>query len=88
MLTHVGLGQAEQILRHAEMRTRETSDAEIETVLREGDAAGDILALAHDRGADLIVMGSRGLGRLKGLLIGSVSQKVSQLSDCNCLIVK
>ncbi len=80
--------EADQILRHAEMRVRDKEGVRIETVLREGDAATDILQVAKDRGADLIVMGTRGLGTLKGLLVGSVSQKVSQLSACNCLIVK
>jgi nucleotide-binding universal stress UspA family protein len=36
----------------------------------------------------LIIMGSRGLGNIKGLLLGSVSQKVSQLSHCPVLIIK
>lgn len=80
--------KADQILSHAEMRARATEGVRIETVLREGDAATDILQVAKDRGADLIVMGSRGLGTLTGLLVGSVSQKVCQLSTCNCMIVK
>lgn len=80
--------KADQILSHAEMRVRGTEGVRIETVLREGDAATDILKVAKDRGADLIVMGTRGLGTLTGLLVGSVSQKVCQLSACNCMIVK
>lgn len=80
--------EADQILRHAEMGVQEMEGVKIETVLREGDAATTILEVANDRAADLIVMGSRGLGTLKGLLVGSVSQKVSQLCACNCMIVK
>ena len=80
--------KADQILSHAEMRARGTEGVNIETVLREGDAATDILQVAKDRDADLIVMGTRGLGTLTGLLVGSVSQKVCQLSACNCMIVK
>lgn len=38
--------------------------------------------------ADLIVLGSLGHSNLAGLLIGSVSQKVCQLSKCQCLIVR
>jgi nucleotide-binding universal stress UspA family protein len=37
---------------------------------------------------DLLVVGSRGLRALEAALIGSVSQKVSQLADCSVLIVR
>lgn len=80
--------QSDQILRHAEMRAREKEGVKIETVPRQGDAAAIILEVAKDSDADLIVMGCRGLGTLKGVLFGSVSQKVSQLCACNCMIVK
>ncbi len=56
--------------------------------IAEGDVADAILDTAKRLDADLIVVGSRGLGRISGLLMGSVSQKVSQLSDSPCLIVK
>ena len=41
-----------------------------------------------ERGADLIICGSRGFGRLKSVLLGSVSQKITQLAECSCLTVK
>ena len=53
-----------------------------------GDPAGAILEAAENEKADLIVMGSRGLGPLKSLLLGSVSQKVSHLAPCSCITVK
>lgn len=53
-----------------------------------GDTTAEICATARRIDADLIVIGSRGLGPLKRLLMGSVSQKVSQHADCACLIVK
>ena len=53
-----------------------------------GDPAGAILKVAEAEKADLIVMGSRGLGPLKSLLVGSVSQKVSHLAPCSCITVK
>ena len=37
---------------------------------------------------DLIICGSRGLGRLKGLLLGSTSHKIAQLAECSCLTVR
>ncbi len=53
-----------------------------------GHAAEAILRVAEAERVDLIVMGSRGLGALKGLLVGSVSQKVSHLANCTCITVK
>lgn len=53
-----------------------------------GDPATEILATAGRLGADLIVIGSRGLGALKGVVQGSVSQKVAQAAACPVLIVK
>ena len=57
-------------------------------IVEEGDPASIILNLAKATRADMIVMGSRGLGELKGILLGSVSQKVNQLAKCVCVTVK
>lgn len=53
-----------------------------------GDAAKQIVAAAEKENADMIIMGSRGFGDLKGLLVGSVSHKVSHLAHCTCVTVK
>lgn len=60
----------------------------VETVLLEGQAVPQILGLADKLDANLIVMGSRGLSELKGLLMGSVSHKICQLAKCPCLTVR
>ena len=52
-----------------------------------GDPAEQILDFAKDDKADLIVLGSRGHGRLAGLLLGSVAQKVVALANCPVLVV-
>jgi len=54
----------------------------------EGPAADAILRVARTRNCDLIVMGSRGLGRLEVALLGSVSQRVVQEAPCPVLIVR
>jgi len=54
----------------------------------EGDAANRILKMAEDVTADMIVVGTKGYGPLKALLMGSVSQKISQLAQCACLTIK
>jgi nucleotide-binding universal stress UspA family protein len=47
----------------------------------------EIVVQAHEWGAELIVMGSRGLSGLPGILLGSVTQKVLHLSDVPVLVI-
>jgi len=52
-------------------------------------AAGEAIAdFARETGADQIVMGTRGLGAVKGLLLGSVAIRVAQLASCPVTLVK
>ena len=60
---------------------------DIESVTGGGDPAETLLHLIDSRNADAIVIGRRGLGQLKGLLIGSVSQKLASLARCIVIIV-
>lgn len=60
----------------------------IETLVSDEDPATAIVKCAEDSDADLVVIGSRGFGRVKGLILGSVSQKVLQDVPCACLVVK
>jgi nucleotide-binding universal stress UspA family protein len=53
-----------------------------------GDPASSIVMHAEQNGIDLIVMGSRGLGQVEGLLLGSVSRKVSSMAKVPCLIAR
>jgi nucleotide-binding universal stress UspA family protein len=53
-----------------------------------GRAARVILELASEEGADLIVLGSRGLSDLAGLVLGSVTHKVLHLAHCPVLVVR
>jgi nucleotide-binding universal stress UspA family protein len=46
-----------------------------------GDPAEEIVTMATRTHADCIIMGRRGLGKLKGLALGSVSTKVGNLTD-------
>lgn len=63
------------------------TDQNIATVTADGNQAREIIKTAKRRKVDLIVVGSRGRSRLEGLLLGSVSQKVSALAPCPCMIV-
>ncbi len=52
-----------------------------------GQPARSIVAFAREHAADLIVIGSRGLGSIESFLLGSVSHKVTGLADCPVLVV-
>jgi len=78
----------EYLLRDAAAQARRSGVIEVEQVLEEGDPAPRIVARAGEAAADLIVLGTRGLSDLKGLLIGSVSHKVVQFAQCPCLFAK
>lgn len=58
------------------------------TQLLDGSPAEAILNHAIATGADLIVSGRRGMGTLKGLVMGSVSQKLTSHSRCPILTVQ
>jgi nucleotide-binding universal stress UspA family protein len=75
------------ILQHARERAQ-VCVSDITTELREAPDAEAILEEAETHHCDLIVMGTRGLGRLAGLLLGSVSQKVVQHARCPVLLVR
>jgi len=79
--------EADQILKTAQQAVG-TIPGEIHIEVLEGPPAEAILAVAAARHNDLIVVGSRGLGRLTGLLLGSQSQKVVQHAPCPVLIVR
>jgi nucleotide-binding universal stress UspA family protein len=61
---------------------------EVHTEVLEGAPAEAIIDVAKTRQSDLVVMGSRGLGRLQGALLGSQSQKVVRHAPCPVLIVR
>ena len=77
-----------KILSDAEARAIKKGAGTVRTALEHGDPATVILRYAKRRKVDLIVLGTRGLGQVKGMLMGSVSRKVTNLSDVNCLVVR
>ena len=79
---------AESILAEAKRSARDQGAEDVRCVIEDGDPVKQILKYAEAQSANLIVMGCRGLSDLKGLLMGSVSHKISQLSPCSCVTVK
>jgi nucleotide-binding universal stress UspA family protein len=83
VLEHFG----HKLLRSSQELARGKGVKQIETVIDDGAANKRILHHAMTRSADLIVMGSRGFGKLKALVLGSVSHNVFHLAACSCVTV-
>lgn len=81
------LKEAQGIL-HKAVEAVGDSGIGVQTELIEGDSAEAIIEVAQTRNSNVIVMGSRGLGRLAGVVLGSTSQKVVSLAPCPVLIVR
>lgn len=76
------------VLERAEGVARENGAKDVSRVLAYGDSVEKIVAEAEKAGAGLIVLGTRGLSDLGGLVMGSVSHKVIYLAQCPCVTVK
>lgn len=77
-----------QVIERAEAQARELGVAKVETHLGQGEPARTILGQAKTLGVDAIVLGSRGLGDLAGLVMGSVSHKVMHSAKCGVITVR
>ncbi len=78
----------EELLDRAKGQVSQLEDVEVETNLRFGDPAEEIIKAAEDADSNLIVIGSRGLSDLKGMWLGSVSHKVCNHSPINVVTVR
>lgn len=80
---------AQEALREAERRAGWSGlpRSSIKGIFRWDDPAGMIMDCIVSEKVDAIVVGRRGRGRLSGLLLGSVSQKLATLSPCPVIIV-
>ena len=72
----------------AEAKSMIPKDIPVEELYEVGSPGPVLLNMAEDNGIDLVVMGSRGLGPLKGIFMGSVSSYMVSRSKCPVLIVK
>jgi nucleotide-binding universal stress UspA family protein len=78
---------SKQILLIAKETAQRAGVSDIQVQSGWGDPAEVIIEAARRDQADAIVMGRRGRGRLVGLLLGSVSQKVASLAPCSVIVV-
>mgnify|MGYP002738643347 CR=1 FL=1 len=85
MPTHEQLEEAGNQLVDELLAEVDTSDVTVTRDVRSGGAAGVICRRAED--ADLVVVGARGLGGFRGLLLGSVTQQVVAHSSAPVVVV-
>ena len=80
--------EAGQFLEEQAERLRNAGGTVAGVHLKKGRPADEIVGLAEELGADLIVVGSRGLGAIKRLMVGSVSEGVVSLAPCPVLVMR
>jgi nucleotide-binding universal stress UspA family protein len=91
--------ETEELQRTSEQRAREMLEEEVGKVrsaggtvaqghLIEGRVAPEVVGLAEEIGAGLIVLGSRGHGGIRRALMGSVSDSVVRHAHCPVLVVR
>lgn len=76
-----------QVLKQAQKRAQRIGIAAPKLQNGWGDPAETIIETARREKASMLVVGRRGRGRLSGLLLGSVSQKVASLAPCIVIVV-
>jgi nucleotide-binding universal stress UspA family protein len=85
-----GMHESEQTLLDAALRRaadRVPDDMSVTSRLLDGDPAREIMRLARDGDHDVIVMGSRGRGRITAALLGSVSNRVMHDSEIPVIVI-
>ena len=78
----------ENILKRAISFLQQAGVDNASTSLVNGDAADEIIKAYEKNEIDTIVMGCRGVGKIQGLVFGSVSQSVAHRAKCTVILVK
>ena len=97
--TYIDVEAVQTMIEEAESEARKVLDEQVRHVeeaggsvtrsyLRQGWPPQEIVKLAEEIGAGLIVMGSRGLGGMKRTLMGSVSDSIVRHAHCPVLVVR
>lgn len=79
---------AENVLNAARDHVLARDVQDVECSIEHGDATKGILEAARREGVDTIVMGTRGLSDIQGIVLGSVAHKVAHSADCRVVVVK
>ena len=86
-VTILGDDPAQKNLETAAEHARKFGVDKIETEVRPGAPVSALMQIVTDLGADLLVVGNRGINSLTGRLLGSVPADVARQSDCDVMIV-
>jgi len=79
----------EGIVEKALTRAKETKpNVAVTSLLKEGNAASEIAAVSKEGNYDVVVLGHRGVGKMREILLGSISEKVAHTVPCTVIIVK
>ena len=79
---------ADRILDEARRKAKKAGAKKVQTAIGSGDPATSVAGFAKRRKVDLIVVGTRGLSKIKAASIGSVSRKLLDLTDVNCAVIR
>ena len=85
-MSHI-INEADKLVGPFVKRIRD-ADVEVESRIMEEPAAEAITDIARIEKCDLIVLGTRGLTNLAGLIVGSVTNRVLQTAPCSVLVVR
>lgn len=87
--TSVGRAVGQRLVDEAARLAAEAGATRVRSLLEfADDPATAILDAVRREGADAVVVGTRGRGRVAGLLLGSVSQRLASECECTCIIVR
>lgn len=79
---------ADRILKEARLIAKKEGAKSIQTAIGSGDPATSVAGFARRRKIDMIVVGTRGQSRAKTSWMGSVSRKLLDITEVNCLVVR
>ena len=84
----VDMRQVAETVLAREGRKAQEQGLQVDWAAREGDPAEVLIEAAVDAGADLIVVGNKGMGGVKRFVMGSVPNKVTHHAPCSVLVVR
>ena len=79
---------ADLILKEARQLAKKEGVKNVQTAIGSGDPATSVAGFARRRNIDMIVVGTRGLSKVKASSMGSVSRKLLDLTEVNCLVIR
>ena len=79
---------ANRTLKEAKQLAQKGGAKNVQTAIGSGDPATSVAGFARRRKIDMIVVGTRGLSKVKAASMGSVSRKLLDLTEVNCLVIR